>query len=148
VRSKKTARCDRAVFFYFFFQVCLSLCTLTGPTTNGLSFVRRRMIIRTMTISMANAKYISGSFPLRLQKRQQKKPPGWAACVSLCWCSYFTLTEAIPTVNWFLRIRTERMTIRMRVRKVVCMSCLRFRPIISAFRNESRVKSCDFVLFM
>jgi hypothetical protein len=125
--------------FFYFFQVCLSFSVtiLTGPTTRGLSFTRRRTIIRTMTMSKTCTTFMFGFlsvFPtLDLPQIGEgwegvtKKPPvGWAACVSLSRCGYFTLTAAIPTVIWSLRIRTEIITIRTREVKIVCMICFRY----------------------
>ena len=129
---------------YFFFQVCffLSVTILTRPTTSGLSFVRRRTIIRLMTISSSCVKFIPTSF-LYLTK----KPPGWGGLCFCSRCGYFTLTAAIPTVNWSLRIRTEIITIRTRLVRRVCMIYLGFRPIIGLFEDKSRAKHCNFVLF-
>jgi hypothetical protein len=113
---------------------------LTNPTTRGLSFVRRRTIIRARTISSRCIRYISGFL-------SNKKAARLGGFVFLSWCSYFTLTAAIPTVNWSLRIRTEIITIRTRLVSMVCMTCLRFRPIIGLFVNKSRAKRCNFMLF-
>jgi hypothetical protein len=64
--------------FSYFFQVCffLSVTILTSPTTGVLSFVRRRTIIRLMTISKIVVKFISGFLSYRVpQTAVTKKPP-------------------------------------------------------------------------
>jgi len=78
-----------------------------------------------------------------------KKPPvvGRLTLLSLSRCGYFTLTAAIPTVSWSLRIRTEIITIRTRVVRTFCMIYLRFRPIIGHFKYKSRAKRCKSVMF-
>jgi hypothetical protein len=136
----------------YFFQVCffLSVTILTRPTTSGLSFVRRRRIIRLMTISSRCMKFISGFLSYRVPAKAVNKKA--ARLGGLCFfskCNYFlTLTVAIPTINWSLRIRTEIITIRMRLVRRVCMICLRFRPIIGRFRNKSRAKPCKSIVFI
>jgi len=72
---------------------------------------------------------LSQSAPL---KTAIKKPPVvGAACVSFAGvCAYFALTAAIPTGTWSLRIRTEIITTRMRVKSTVFISCISpdYRP--------------------
>jgi hypothetical protein len=65
-----------------------------------------------------------------------KKPPVVGRLVLLfCRCAYFALTAAIPTVYWSLRIRTEIITIRTRVIRMVCMADLRYFADYRLFRE-------------
>jgi len=104
---KKAARCAWAALV---FSRCayLFVTILTSPTTSGRSFVRRRTIIRIKTLSMACKKF-NASF-----LSQKESRPWLGGSLSLSRCVYFTLTAAIPTTIWSLRIRTEIITIRMK----------------------------------
>ena len=128
---------------YFFVTI------LTSATTSGLSFVRRRTIIRLMTISSRLIRYILGFLSTKYRKSGNKKAaPGWGGLCFSKLVSLFHSHRCHPNRQLVLKNKDRNNNDKDEGGENCLHDFFRvFRPIIGAFEDKSRANHGNFMLF-